>query len=270
MEAGLLAVSAGCSRERAEPATASNVQIVLPPENDEEADPETAGEGQADPVALCHAIQRDSEVPIACTFEYLNGTPNMILGVPSPEVLKANLDSMLDHLVAPFCSTLNDAGQPGGVVFTIGRSYAQRLDCRTRTLSEPVRIDPEVARSVTIGEACRAVSRSGYGVGCSMMELRGIPSLILSYRTEDGSEDLVPTIAEKIGGPFCRATGEARMRGAVVLLRDESDARIYDCSTGQLGDWFSVRKVRKRVSRPARGVRNDARAVTAGWKLVPE
>lgn len=238
---GIAAVS--CAGEKVEPATPANADETAAPAGDIAQSVNT--------VALCDALESSSEIPIGCTFQYLGEEPTMVLRVPNEQVLAANLHGMLEDLVTPFCVSQNDARQPSGVVFAVA-TRARHFDCRTAQLGEWVELATEERQAITIGEACQAISQTDTHVSCEIMDLDGIPSMVVGFSDHAGVEDSVSTLLAQVAASFCQSAAEAQVQAGLVLLRDRSMAKTFSCSTGAASAWFNVRPQRKapRPSRP--------------------
>lgn len=229
----------------------SGAQTPAPADPQPEPEPEhRTSEHQANVVALCDALEHSSEIPISCTFQFMGDEPTMVLRVPSKEVLEASIGEMRDHLVAPFCQSQNRAQQSSGVVFVVA-SAARHLSCRDRTLSDWVDLGTEDRQTMTITQACDGITRSSSNVTCELMDLDGVPSMVVGFDSHAGVESSVVDILRVTAASFCQSASQANVNAGLVLLKDRSLAKAYSCATGEASSWFSVRPRRKVPPRPA-------------------
>ena len=243
--------------------------------------PETPTEPASEPVdatALCDAVEKSSDIPISCTVKAVGDQPVMILTVSSEEVLRSHIDGMVKHLVAPFCSDENDAGEASGVIFAVG-SRARHLDCATATLSDWVDLSQGEQQTVTIQQACQVISQSDADLACDVMDLQGIPALVIAFDSHNRAEASMGELIAAMAGSFCQSAVRANVRAALVLLKDSSMAKTYDCSTDTYSAWFSVRKQPKQRSAPQSGLATATPVPSgsggrmppkgnAGWELI--
>jgi len=231
---------AGCAAHPEPPATADDAPA---PDADS-----TPPDEMVSSVARCAAVQQSQELPVSCSFDIVNDRPHMLLGVPNEEVLAANINDMLEQLVAPFCSGQNKANQPSGVIFAVG-TREKVMDCATLQMSDWVETDPVVARTVAIEQACSTVERGNYGVNCSLMDLEGLPALILSYERSQQALNNLVQIAGDVGKPFCELANATNVRATMVFLDEQMTGQLYDCATSQVSKPISFRKQRKPAPR---------------------
>lgn len=151
---------------------------------------------------------------------------------------------MLDGLVGPFCGSERWTEEGSGVVFVVAR-HARRLDCSTGQLGDWIELREQERQTITIGQACAAVASLSPSVTCELMDLDGIPSMVVGFDSRQNVEASVGALLVQVAGSFCQSAAQAEVRAGLVLLKDRSSAKVYDCNTGQASAWFSVRPQRK-------------------------
>jgi len=94
-------------------------------------------------IDVCGEIQAARDVPITCTFDYLDGNPAIVVGFPNGDLFASLWEVVVDGVGVPFCNAANEANRQGFLLVGLVREkQARAYSCETSEWSDWFTIDP--------------------------------------------------------------------------------------------------------------------------------
>lgn len=94
-----------------------------PPDTKESWRPSNISEA----VSACKNIQSAKNIPIACKFDYLDGTPVMVVGFPDIDIIQGYLEPMDEYVTGPFCDAANKASRQAFLLIVVTSAKVGKL-----------------------------------------------------------------------------------------------------------------------------------------------
>jgi hypothetical protein len=254
---GVIGVSVtmlGCIRVPTAPEPTSEPMSYQQPSPSNERNPEN---GYVDPVVLCENIRGSSELPLDCTFSYIDNMPNMVISAANAEILNEAYPQLEEYLAIPFCRAENSA--------------RQSLNCWSGELTAWEDIRSDELKVVHIAQACETLSQYDIGVTCDIADFDGIASMVLSFNNQRNTPQILKQVMDIIAKPFCNTTNDMRVPSTIVLVENQRHGRVFDCTHSRWGKVFKIKRRRKRAPRrPQSELSQGGPAAHGGWEYLKE
>jgi hypothetical protein len=216
-----------CAENRARPVTSASGTTS----SDPTPAATTPDELVSQAVQSCQAVQA-SNIPVNCEVASIGATPAVMMEFPTVDTATAYLQPIASRVGIPFCLGTNGAQIHAGLVVAVEDQY-RTYDCATQEWSgwQTLRDDSldEVERD------CQQVSDAkDVPVHCEMGTADDIPSLVLTFRTEDAVFQYKSAMTDRVVLPFCKAA-KARNVTAQAIALSGTTAQVFHCPLGVWG-----------------------------------
>jgi hypothetical protein len=117
-------------------ATRSTVEQGMPSPSTSSVDQDWRPSNLSESVALCKKVQEAADVPIECTFTYLEELPVMMVAFPDWSSASEHAPTIVDYLAGPFCTSANSASRKAALFFAMRSEHTGNLySCETNESS---------------------------------------------------------------------------------------------------------------------------------------
>jgi hypothetical protein len=95
-------------------------------------------------IAACNQVQANSEMPVSCRTDHVDGVPSMIVGFPTAAEVKAYMPQVAEQVAGPFCAAANRTNRRASLYMTMpGR--ARHYDCELQRWGEWFEVKPNAS-----------------------------------------------------------------------------------------------------------------------------